>query len=251
MTIRKTHMGAGAALTLFAMTSSALAFSPSAGAGGAQLSLWEMIVSAGWLVMLPLLICSVLVVMLIIINFMTLKRRAIITRAMEKNIAALLEKEDLDGLKRYVGERPQAVARILSKALTFSDRHSDATPENVYAVAEAEGGRLAAVINQRALYLMDLGVLAPMLGLMGTVVGILTSFGRIASDEATTMRTMLLAGGISQALIATAAGLIVGILAMAFYSYFRGRVTFLVSEMENHATPMVQEVMLIRRRFTS
>ena len=69
---------------------------------------------------------------------------------------------------------------------------------------------------------MDVGVLAPMLGLFGTVVGILSAFGHIA-QQASPMRTMLLAGGVSQALVSTASGLIVGITAMAFYAYFRGR----------------------------
>ncbi len=62
------------------------------------------------------------------------------------------------------------------------------------------------------------------------------------------MRTMLLAGGVSQALVATAAGLTVGITAMAFYAYFRGRVGHLISVLEGEATLLTQELILLKQR---
>jgi biopolymer transport protein ExbB len=61
---------------------------------------------------------------------------------------------------------------------------------------------------------------------------------------------MLLAGGVSQALVATAAGLIIGIGAMFFYSFFRGRVQHLIALFENETTARVQELMLLRKRLT-
>ena len=77
-----------------------------------------------------------------------------------------------------------------------------------------------------------------MVGLLGTVVGIVRSFGVIAIDAAATRPTML-AQGIGEALIATAAGLLVGIPAMAAYSYFRGRVHALISELEAASTHLL------------
>ena len=115
-------------------------------------------------------------------------------------------------------------------------------------MAETEGNRIAATLNQRVLYIMDIGVLSPMLGLMGTVIGILSSFGHIADQQASSMRTLYLAGGVSQALIATAAGLTVGITAMAFYAYFRGKVGHLISILEGEATLLTQELILMTRR---
>src|SRR5271154_2863080 len=136
---------------------------------------------------------------------------------------------------------------MVNRILQFMERHPDAEPDSIQVVAETEGSRIAASLNQRVLYIMDVGVLAPMLGLFGTVVGILNSFGHIAS-EASPMRTMLLAGGVSQALVATAAGLTVGITAMAFYAYFRGRVGHLVSVLESEATLLTQELILLSQR---
>ena len=64
----------------------------------------------------------------------------------------------------------------------------------------------------------------------------------------TPVEAMLLAGGVSQALVSTAAGLIVGITAMAFFAYFRGRVGHLVSILETESTLLVQELIMLSRR---
>jgi biopolymer transport protein ExbB len=153
----------------------------------------------------------------------------------------------VEGLANYVAERPQATARIVDRTLQFLERHPEADPESIKVVAETEGNRIAASLNQRVLYIMDVGVLSPMLGLFGTVVGILNSFGHIASTESP-MRTMLLAGGVSQALVSTAAGLIIGITAMACFAYFRGRVGHLISILENDSTLLVQELIMLSKR---
>ena len=209
-------------------------------------SLLNMVAAAGW-VMIPLAFASIIALTLIIFCFFTLTEKSITSPDLLERMEPFFENEDLDGLAAYVAERPQATARLVDRTLKFIERHPDATPESIQAVAETEGNRIAASLNQRALFIMDVGVLAPMLGLFGTVVGILSSFGHIA-QEASPMRTMLLAGGVSQALVATAAGLIVGITAMAFYAYFRGRVGHLISILESEGTLLTQELILLSKR---
>jgi biopolymer transport protein ExbB len=211
-----------------------------------ETTLLGMVAAAGW-VMIPLALASMITLTLIIYCFFTLTERSITTPELLERMEPFFENEDLDGLAAYVAERPQATARIVDRTLQFLDRHPDADGESIKVVAETEGNRIAAALNQRVLYIMDVGVLSPMLGLFGTVVGILNSFGHIAS-EASPMRTMLLAGGVSQALVATAAGLTVGITAMAFYAYFRGRVGHLVSILETEATLLTQELVLLSKR---
>jgi len=209
-------------------------------------TLLNMVAAAGW-VMIPLALASIVALTLIIFCFFTLTEKSITSPELLDRMEPFFENEDLDGLAAYVAERPQATARLVDRTLKFIERHPDATPESIQAVAETEGNRIAASLNQRALFIMDVGVLAPMLGLFGTVVGILNSFGHIA-QEASPMRTMLLAGGVSQALVATAAGLIVGITAMAFYAYFRGRVGHLISILESEGTLLTQELILLSKR---
>jgi len=94
---------------------------------------------------------------------------------------------------------------------------------------------VASSLSQRIIFLADIATLSPMLGLLGTVVGIINSFGVLASNT-TQPRQMLLAGGVAQALVTTAAGLIIGIAAMAFYSLFRGRVSSMISDLEAATT---------------
>jgi biopolymer transport protein ExbB len=211
-----------------------------------QTSLLGMVAAAGW-VMIPLALASMITLTLIVYCFFTLTEKSITTPELLERMEPFFENEDLDGLAAYVAERPQATARIVDRILQFLARHPDADPDSIRIVAETEGNRIAAALNQRVLYIMDVGVLSPMLGLFGTVVGILNSFGHIAS-EASPMRTMLLAGGVSQALVSTAAGLTVGITAMAFYAYFRGRVGHLISILESEGTLLTHEVILLSKR---
>jgi biopolymer transport protein ExbB len=209
-------------------------------------SLLSMVESAGW-VMIPLALASMITLSLIIFCFFTLTEKSITSPDLLDRMEPFFENEDLEGLAHYVAERPQATARIIDRTLQFLERHPDANADSITAVAETEGNRIAASLNQRVLFIMDVGVLAPLLGLFGTVVGILNSFGHIA-QSASPMRTMLLAGGVSQALISTAAGLTVGITAMAFYAYFRGRVGHLISILESEATLLTQELILLSKR---
>jgi biopolymer transport protein ExbB len=209
-------------------------------------TLLGMVAAAGW-VMIPLALASMIALTLIIYCFFTLTDKSITTPDLLDRMEPFFENEDVEGLAVYVSERPQATARIIDRTLHFLERHPDADADSIRIVAETEGNRIAANLNQRVLYIMDVGVLAPMLGLFGTVVGILNSFGHIAS-EASPMRTMLLAGGVSQALVATAAGLTVGITSMAFYAYFRGRVGHLISILESEGTLVVQELILLSKR---
>jgi biopolymer transport protein ExbB len=211
-----------------------------------ETTLLGMVAAAGW-VMIPLALASMLTLTLVIYCFFTLTEKSISTPELLERMEPFFENEDLEGLATYVAERPQATARIVDRTLIFLERHPGADPDSIRIVAETEGNRIAAALNQRVLYIMDVGVLSPMLGLFGTVVGILNSFGHIAS-EASPMRTMLLAGGVSQALVATASGLIVGITAMAFYAYFRGRVGHLVSILESEATLLTQELIILSQR---
>lgn len=199
----------------------------------------ELLTTAGW-VMIPLALASILALTLIVYSLFTLHENIVLTAETRLRLEELYRGTNvLDGVRGFVADRPQAVTRILSEVLKFRERCPSATPDALLAVAESAGNRFAASWQQRITFILDVAVLAPMLGLFGTVVGILKSFGSIAT-EPSPMRTMLLAGGVSEALVATAAGLIVGIFAMAAYSFLRGRVNHLISLLEAQTTEFVQ-----------
>lgn len=210
---------------------------PSPQLGG--LTLWQLVSSLEW-VLIPLGLLSVAVVALIVFNFFWLKRSNLASPGFIEESEALLRTRKLEDLADLCEKNNQTIPRILGKVILFAKSHPTVTLESLKEIAEVEGGRAVARLNMPTMILMDLGVMAPMVGLLGTVVGILRSFGTLASD-ATPMRTMVLAGGVSQALAATAIGLTIGLTAMAFYAFFRPRVLDTVGHLESTLT-----VLLIR-----
>lgn len=200
-------------------------------------SLWEVIVSGGP-VMVPLGILSVIGVMLVLVYLFTLRRRAIVTKRYMTTADALLRKRDYLGLLAISNRHREAVAQIMQRTLDFVTQHPEATLADAREIAETEGTRQAAALNQRIAYLADIGTIAPMLGLFGTVLGMIKSFSVVASDIVAS-RPIMLAEGVSEALVTTAAGLVIGIPAMAAYAFFRGRVQALIAELEAASTQLI------------
>ncbi len=200
-------------------------------------SLWQVLASGGP-VMIPLGIMSVIGVMLVVIYLFSLRRGAVVTKRYMATADALLRKRDYLGLLAISNRHREAVARIMQRTLDFLTQHPEASFAEAREIAETEGTRQAAALNQRITYLADIGTIAPMLGLFGTVLGMIKSFSVVASDIVAS-RPIMLAEGVSEALVTTATGLVIGIPAMAAYSFFRGRVQSLIAELEAASTQLV------------
>lgn len=209
----------------------AQAAAPTPAPGTPQATLLKLLEAGGW-VMIPLILASVLTLALVLGCLFSLRRGTVVTRRFMETAEALLRKRDYLGLIAVSNRHSEAIARITSRTLDFATKNPAAPIESVREVAETEGSRVASSLNHRIVYLADIATLAPMLGLLGTVVGIINSFGVLAGNS-TQPRQMLLAAGVGQALVATAAGLVVGIVAMAFYSIFRGKVASMISDLES------------------
>ena len=194
-------------------------------------NLWKLVRSGGW-AMIPLGVLSVLTVMLVLVYLVTLRRGSILTPHYMNTADVLLKKRDYLGLLAISSRHSEAVARVVQRTLDFATKNPNATYETVREIAETEGSAQAASLQHRTTYLADIGMLSPMIGLLGTVIGIINSFGVLASGNTSTGRDVLLAAGVSEALVATASGLILGIVAMAFYSLFRNKVQSLISDLE-------------------
>ena len=202
-------------------------------------TLWKLIESGGW-AMIPLAVLSVITVMLVIVYLFTLTRGSIVSAHYMNTADVLLKKRDYLGLLAISSRHREAIERIVHRTLDFTTKNPHAELSVVREIAETEGSTRAASLQHRIIYLADIGMLAPMLGLLGTVMGIIKSFGVLASKASVeSSRNMLLAAGVSEALIATASGLILGITAMAFYALFRGRVQSLISDMEIASTHVI------------
>ena len=210
---------------------------PSAGAplpdGGEMepIYLWKLVKSGGW-TMVPLGVLSVITLMLVLVYLFTLRRSSILTPHYMNTADVLLKKRDYLGLLAISSRHSEAVARVVQRTLDFATKNPNATYETVREIAETEGSSQAASLQHRTTYLADIGMLSPMIGLLGTVFGIIQAFAKLGKGDPNMSRDILLASGVSEALVATASGLILGITAMAFYSLFRNRVQSLISDLE-------------------
>src|SRR5437762_11267109 len=182
-------------------------------------SILDIIIGAGP-VMIPLFILSVLFVMLVIVYLLTIRRGSVVSSGYMATADALLRKRDYLGLLAVSNRHGEAIARVVQKMLDFTTKNPSADFQQVREIAETEGTRVASSLNNRVTLLADIGMIAPMLGLLGTVFGIIRSFGALGSDIGSA-RYVALSRGISEALVNTAAGLAIGIPAMIFYAFFR------------------------------
>jgi biopolymer transport protein ExbB len=186
-------------------------------------------------VMAVLLVLSIISVMLVIVYFLSIRRGAVVSRGFMATADALLRKRDYLGLLAVSNRHGEAIARVVQQILDFTTKNPNADFEQIREIAQTEGTRVASNLNNRVTYLADIGMIAPLLGLLGTVIGIIRAFGALGADVGS-QRYMQLSHGISEALFNTAAGLAIGIPAMIFYAFFRGRSQRLISELESAVT---------------
>lgn len=211
---------------------------PSAASSPPTVTLWSLIVSGGW-AMIPLGALSVITVMLVLVFMATLRRSTVVTAKYMNTADVLIKKRDYLSLLAISNRHSELIARIVQRTLDFAAKNQNAELNVLREIAETEGSTQAASLQNRIVYLADIGMLAPMIGLLGTVVGIIKSFGVLASKSTEASRNLLLASGVSEALVATAGGLILGIVSMGFYALFRGRVQRLISDLEIASTHII------------
>ena len=194
---------------------------------------------AGGVMMPALAVLSVLTVVLILLYMMILRRNAVVSDRFMNQAEALIRRNDFLGLIGYCKRRNECISQITERALEFMTRNSGATFSEVRDVAEAEGSRQASLLTTRVSYLADIGAIAPMVGLLGTVIGMIKSFIQVSDGGFQGARQIAFAGGVSVALIATAAGLGIALPALVFFAFFRGKVQKLISDLEGAATHLM------------
>lgn len=182
-------------------------------------SLIDMYKAGGW-AMYPLTLLSVAGFGLIVYNFMAVKPGPILQIEVVPEIETALKALDIEKAKKVCDENPAPTTNIIAAGLGRVDLNHY-NPEQVKeAVEEASAEELAdpfVLIN----YLSVIGSLSPMVGLLGTVSGMVKAFNVIEAEGAGSAQA--LAGNISEALITTATGMIVGIPAMFFFFFFKNK----------------------------
>lgn len=195
----------------------------------------EIIIAGGWL-MFPILLCSAIAFGIICERFWSLRRPTVIPANLGSKVSEWSRNRQLDNEHINLLRRSSALGTILAAALENRHRSRQIVKEAV-----EDTGRH--VVHSLERFLNTLGTIAgisPLLGLLGTVIGMIKVFSAIVVSGVGNANE--LAGGISEALITTAAGLSVAIPSYMFYRYFRGKVDRLVIEMEEQAMALVDAI---------
>ncbi len=194
------------------------------------------LVKAGGLLMLPIVIFSIAAMAIIAERFWSLDRKKIIPDSLVKDIVVWSQKNELTADKIRELRSGSPLGKILAVGLINSNQSREVMKDSI-----EETGRH--VTHDLQKFLNTLGTIAavsPLLGLLGTVLGMITVFSVITDIGVGSPGE--LAGGISQALITTAAGISVAIPSLIFYRYFRGKIDDLVIEMEQEALKLIDVV---------
>ncbi|MBF0470115.1 MAG: MotA/TolQ/ExbB proton channel family protein [Gammaproteobacteria bacterium] len=193
----------------------------------------DLVIAGGWL-MLPILLCSILALAIVLDRFWVLRQQRVAPLKLGEGLWKLHQSGQLNAQQIQRVSQDSPLGRILASGLINMHHEREVIKE----VLE-ETGRQVVIELER--YLNTLGTIAsitPLLGLLGTVIGMIKVFAAIT--EFGVGNPTILAGGISEALLTTAAGLAVAIPSLIFYRHFRRRVDLLVLKMEEEALKLVE-----------
>jgi len=192
----------------------------------------ELVTAGGWLMIL-ILLSSIVAVAICIERLYTLNPKKIAPPHLLATVWKQLKAGELDANKLKTLKQSSPLGRILAAGLANAYHGRDVMKESI---EEAAGH----VVHELERYLNTLGTIAavaPLLGLLGTVMGMIKVFAEIMAQG--TGNASVLAGGISEALITTAAGLSVAIPALVMHRYFVGRIDGIVVELEQETIKLV------------
>ncbi|MBT3831315.1 MAG: MotA/TolQ/ExbB proton channel family protein [Gammaproteobacteria bacterium] len=195
--------------------------------------MFELVQAGGWL-MIPILLCSVVAAGISVERLWTLRAEQVAPRDLLTQVWSWIRNNEMDSSRLREVKSGSPLGQILVAGITSHRRGRDVMKESIEEVANH-------VVHELERYLNTLGTVAaitPLLGLLGTVIGMIKVFTAIQLEG--TGNAAVLAGGISEALITTAAGLTVAIPSLFFHRYFQRKVDELVIYMEQEALKLVE-----------
>jgi biopolymer transport protein ExbB len=191
--------------------------------------------------MLPIVLSSVIAVAVVLERLWTLQTKRVIPAGLTAQVWDWVQKNELDAQHIQKVHQSSPLGQVLATGLAY--RHA---PREVLKEAIEDAGRH--VVHDLERYLNPLGTIAaisPLLGLLGTVSGMIRAFTAITTQGVG--NPAILAGGISEALITTAAGLAVAIPSLIAYRFLRGRVDGLVIQIEKEAIRFIEALLQHQR----
>ncbi len=176
---------------------------------------------------MSLLVVSLAGIYLIIDSVVKIKPNKIMPPGLVDKVRQAMEQGDLGKAIEHCGEEPGAMSNILMAGFSNVEEGFDVIQDSINAVADLESEKLL----QKVTYLSVVANLAPMLGLMGTVQGMIFAFGTLATQQAGAAQQAMLAMNISQALFTTMAGLSIAVPAVAAFYFFRNQANNVILKM--------------------
>ncbi len=192
----------------------------------------------GGFLMWVLAAMSVLGLALVFYFLLFLRESQLAPREQLRDVLAYIKSDELGEARRLCENQPSPLAAVTLAALDAVRSAPKCDWPFLRAAVEAEGIRQADSVNNLTQLLLDLAAIAPMVGLLGTVLGMLNAFGSIATDVASA-RPMVLAAGVSQAIVTTIFGLMIAIPALACYAWFRRRAARQIAALESAGDQVV------------
>ena len=197
--------------------------------------MWETLEQGG-ITMIPLAACSVLALWVILDRAWKLRRSRVVVPEIVRVIDDLRGSADLRRARDVCQRYPGPFSTIVQVAL---DNHFESRDE-IRERVEDQGRQEVASLERGLGILETVAGIAPLLGLLGTVLGMIEVFDIISRQGAGQAQN--LSGGIAEALITTATGLFIGIPALVFYNYFTGKAERLVLDIEGHTNRLIQRI---------
>ncbi len=207
---------------------------PATSQDSAELTLWNMIREGGTILWVIMGLGTIAMAMALYL-FLTVTCAKEAPSSLVKRAFGQIKAGEFRGAYQMCEDRGELLARVLSAGLKVHDHDRYVVQEAM----ESEGERGATELWQRISYLNNIGTIAPLLGLLGTVWGMINAFGSIAMEDSSA-KGLAMAYHVSQAMITTAAGLLVAIPAMVVYYYLRGRVVRIIADIEEHSTEFME-----------
>lgn len=195
----------------------------------------------GGIVMACLGFVSVVLFVLIIYYLLTFRVNRIVSKPLLRKTYSLLSDNNPSDAAKLCENADGTIPRILLAGIKRAGQGRDV----ILASMEAVGSREADALRHRIAYLASIANIAPMLGLLGTITGMIQAFNTVVRDP-NMVKPIFLAQGISQALITTAAGLIISIIATIAYYYFRGKVHSIITLIEEISIEFVDKIATVR-----
>jgi biopolymer transport protein ExbB len=190
------------------------------------MDLLSILFKGGW-IMLPIFIASIIAVAIIIDRYIVIRKSKLNVPSFLIRVRSMLKKKDIAGAIGYCMEEKSPAANIIKKGLKKYKLGHERVQEAIESAGKQEIGKLEKGLN----VLATISGVAPLLGFLGTVTGMISAFMRI-EDLQGAANPSDLAGGIWEALLTTAFGLAVGIIAFTFYNYLLSAINKLVMDME-------------------